>query len=117
MVTGGTVIDLVIQYSLSAINTTPVINITTYTSQSFTASGGSWSSRSSSSSNFSSSSGSTAGSYVIRQVPEPGSLPLVAVGLTLFAGMRGRRSARRNEPGPWTGEERDHGGAGAASTR
>jgi hypothetical protein len=98
VVAGGTVVDLVIRFSLFASNTTPIINITTYTSQSFTASDGSWSSSSSTSSNLSNSSGHSEGSYAIQQVPEPGSLPLVAVGLVLVAGRRGRRSRRREEP-------------------
>lgn len=89
IVLGGAVSDLAIHFYASGSVTVPILG-TTYSSQAFDASGGTWSSSSSSSSSLSYGSGSAGGTYAVTTIPEPASLALAGFGLALLASRRRR---------------------------
>lgn len=99
VVAGGTVTDLLIHFDASGSVTIPIIG-TTYSSQTFDASGGTWSSSSSSSSSLSYGSGSGGGTYIVTMVPEAASLALAGLGLALLA-LRARRGVAHPGLRPW----------------
>lgn len=90
VVAGGTVVDLFLDYLASGSNTVPIIG-TTFFSNTFDASGGSWTSTSSASNSLSNSSSNSSGTYTVTVVPEPGALALVASGLLGLGTVRRRR--------------------------
>lgn len=84
VVVGGAVVDLRVHFYASGSVSVPILG-TTYSSQSFDAGDGSWSSANSSSNSLSNSSGSAGGTYALTMVPEPASAALVGLGIVLLA--------------------------------
>jgi len=87
IVLAGAVSDLVIHFYASGSVTVPILG-TTYSSQAFDASGGTWSSSSSSSNSLSYGSGSAGGTYALTVIPEPASVALAGFGLAVLASRR-----------------------------